>query len=126
MLVRCKETFGHQITEGNVYLVIEVTIRLFNSSILVRIVDNEGYPAIYDFEQFEIVSNEYINGAILLDEEVCKLSHKDILNSSLNMKHIEGFWGCFIDDDVEAVKILNNVVKELSVYDHIKTPKINS
>ena len=124
MLIKCKESFRHQITKGDIYLVIEMIIRLSNNSIFYRVIDNEGYPAIYEFEKFEIVSNEYKNSAVLLNDTKFILSHKDILNSSLNEKNIEGFWGCFIEDDVEAIKVVNNIVKELSLQENIEAPQI--
>ena len=56
MLVRCEKSFRHQISEGNIYLVIEILIKRANSKISYRIIDNDGIPAIYDSENFEIVS----------------------------------------------------------------------
>ena len=124
MLIKCKESFRHQITKGDIYLVIEMIIRLSDNSIFYRVIDNEGYTAIYEFEKFYIVSNEYKNSAVLLNDTKFILSHKDILNSSLNEKNIEGFWGCFIEDDVEAIKVVNNIVKELSLQENIEAPQI--
>ena len=123
MLVKCKKAFRHQTTENNTYLVMEVSIQLSYNSKFYRIIDNEGYPALYKAENFEIVSNEYNNCAVLLNDSSFVLSHKDIINSSLNNKNINGFWGCFIEDDVEAIKIVNNVVKELSLQEQIEVPE---
>ena len=124
MLVKCKKAFRHQTTENNTYLVMEVSIQFSYNSKFYRIIDNEGYPALYKAENFEIVSNEYNNCAVLLNDRRFVLSHKDIINSSLNNKNINGFWGgCFIEDDVEAIKIVNNVVKELSLQEHFEVPE---
>ena len=60
-----------------------MTIRSIDNSIFFRVIDNEGYLAVYEFEKFEIVTNEYTNSAILLNDKIIILSHKDILNSTL-------------------------------------------
>ena len=118
MLVKCKKAFRYR-----TYLVIEVIIRFSDNSKFYRIIDNQGYPALYKAENFEIVSNEYNNCAVLLNDRRFVLSHKDIINSTLNNKNINGFWGCFMANDVEAIKIVNNVVKELSLQEHFEVPE---
>lgn len=55
MLVKCKESFRHQITKGHIYLVIEMTIRSIDNSIFFRVIDNEGYLAVYEFEKFRLL-----------------------------------------------------------------------
>ena len=118
MLVKCKKAFRYR-----TYLVIEVIIRFSDNSKFYRIIDDDGYPALYGAKKFKIVSNEYNNCAVLFNHKSFVLSHKDIINSTLNNKNINGFWGCFIEDDVEAIKIVNNVVKELSLQEHFEVPE---
>lgn len=56
MIVECAETFRSQITKGECYLVIEVLIDMDRNSLLYRIIDNDGCPAIYEAEKFDVIS----------------------------------------------------------------------
>lgn len=105
MLAKCIESFRNQIKAGNTYLVIEISIKLTSNSVGFRIIDEEGYPAIYEADKFQIVSNRINDFAIVINENYIILSHNFILNSELNKKNIEGFWGLFVEDDAKAKKI---------------------
>ena len=124
MIVKCKSSFRHQITEGDNYLVIEVLIRRTTNRISYRIIDNEGYPAIYEADKFEVISNKLIDFAIKFDDEIIILSHTLILNSELNKMNIEGFWGLFSEDNEETKIILKRVLTDLSSSENIKSPMI--
>lgn len=122
MLVQCKETFRQQIKEGSIYLVIEILIKRNNNSVSYRVVDSEGYPAIYDAEKFVIISNCINKFALSLTSDCIILSPKQILDSELNEKNIEGFWGLFIEDNLEAREILKVVVSELALDENVLPP----
>ena len=115
MLVKCSKPFRHQLSENNVYLVIEILTKFSNKSVSYRLIDNEGYPSIYDADRFEVVSNKIDNFAVLLNDDGIILSHELIVNSELNIKSIDGFWGLFIEDDIDAKQILKEVIKDLSI-----------
>lgn len=114
MLVRCIESFRQQIKAGNLYLVIEILIKRTSNSVSYRVIDDEGYPAIYDAEKFVIVSDSINNFAISWKQDHIVFSPVRILHSELNEKCIEGFWGLYIEDDPEAKALLEEVVKDLT------------
>lgn len=124
MLVQSKETFRHQIKEGDVYLVIEILIKCNNNSVSYRIIDNEGYPGIYKAEQFVIISNSINKFALSLKPDCIIFSPKQILDSELNEKNIEGFWGLFIEEDLKAKEIFKKVVLELALDEDVTLPQI--
>lgn len=124
MLVRCEKTFRHQISEGNIYLVIEIIIKRANSKISYRIIDNDGIPAIYDSENFEIVS-ESVNGMCILTNAIqISFTHKSIIDSKLQDENIEGFWGAYIENNITAKEILQLVVENLATYENVDIPKL--
>jgi hypothetical protein len=126
MLVKCSNPFSHQTTEGKTYLVIEVII--VRNKVDYRIVDNQGCPAIYDSNDFEIVSRS-LDGYCLLEKinnQAIIITHKLILDSKLNMDHIEGFWGVYFDSTInEGKDILENVIKDLSFREKIPAPALS-
>lgn len=124
MQVKCIESFTHQITLGKVYLVIEISIRLSTKTTYFRVIDNEGYPAIYESNKFLVLTNEYMNAALQFKNDVITISHKNIANSSLNKKNVDGFWGCFIEDDIESIKILENVIAEIAELENVDIPEL--
>ena len=126
MLVQCKETFGQQIIEGTIYLVIEILVQRNPYSVSYRVVDSEGYPAIYDAEKFEIISNRINQFALSLTQNHMAVSPKRIVDSELNKKDIEGFWGLFIEDDLEAIELLKEVISELAADENIEPPQLDS
>ena len=124
MLIKCIKSFRNQLKVGNVYLVVEISIKAANNSVGIRVIDDEGYPAIYEADRFEIVSNRIDDFAILINEDHIVLSHNLILNSELNEKSIEGFWGLFIEDDLKAKQILCEVVSNLAMNENITMPTL--
>lgn len=124
MIVRCKESFRQQIKEGSTYLVIEILITRTNNSISYRLIDSEGYPAIYDAEKFVIVSNDINSFAFSFNQEIIVFSPTQILNSELKEKNAEGFWGSFIEDDPESRKLLKKVVIDLAREENITPPTL--
>jgi hypothetical protein len=124
MLVKCINSFRQQISEGDVYIVIEVLVKRTKNIISYRVIDNEGFPAIYDSKNFEIISNNIDDFAISVCQDKIVLSHKLILNSEVNEKNVEGFWGLFIEDDIETREILKNVVCSMANIEGIESPKI--
>lgn len=124
MLVRCEKAFRHQISEGHIYLVIEILIKRPNSKISYRIIDNDGVPAIYDSENFEIVS-EGVNGLCISTNAIeISFSHKKIIDSKLQDENIDGFWGAFIENDIKAKEILQQVIEDLATYEEIDIPRL--
>ena len=69
MLIKCIKSFRNQLKVGNVYLVVEISIKAANNSVGFRVIDDEGYPAIYEADRFEIVSNRIDDFAILINED---------------------------------------------------------
>lgn len=124
MLVKCIKSFRNQIIEGAVYLVVEIIINNSTSTISYRIIDNDRYPSIYEAEKFAIVSNDLDGFAISFNNGNITLSPKLILDSKLNEKNVEGFWGLYIEDDVEAKQILQEVVCTLAENENITVPKL--
>ena len=57
MLVKCKKSFRHQLKEGNIYLVVEIIIKRKSNTIRYRLIDNEGYPAIYEADMLKVQTN---------------------------------------------------------------------
>jgi hypothetical protein len=124
MLVRCEKAFRHQISKGNIYLVIEIIIKRANSKISYRIIDNDGCPAIYDSENFKIVS-ENVNGMCILTNDIqISFTHKRIIDSKLQNENIDGFWGAYIEDSIEAKDILQLVVEDLATYEKVAVPNL--
>lgn len=113
MLVKACKNFRNQISINNVYLVIEIIVNISRKHISFRVIDDEDYPAIYDAENFIIVFNHINHFSILIRENSVTCSHEFIVNSKLNEKHIDGFWGLYIEDDVEAITILDKVIEDL-------------
>lgn len=124
MLIQCKKNFRQQIKEGEIYLVIEILIKRNSNSVSYRLIDREGYPAIYDAKNFEIVSNRLNNFALLLTSDIIIFSPKQIIDSELNKKNIDGFWGLFIEDDPEARNILNKVILDLASDENVIPPQL--
>lgn len=122
MLIQCKEKFRQQIKEGEIYLVIEILIKRNSNSVSYRLIDREGYPGIYDAKKFEIVSNRLNNFALLLTSDIIVFSPKQIIDSELNKKNIDGFWGLFIEDAPEARNILNKVILDLASDENVIPP----
>lgn len=125
MLVKCVNSFRHQIIEGDVYLVVEILVRRSNDIVSYRVIDAEGFPSIYDSNHFEIVTNNIDNFAVSVCEEQIIISHKSILNSKINKRNVEGFWGAYIEDDVESKEILKNVVCSIATIEGIDFPLIS-
>ena len=120
MLVKCINPFRNQVSKNHVYLVIEIMASIYDKYYSYRIIDNNGCPAIYNADLFEIVSNKVINSSIIVDKTMLIVSHDLIVNSSLNQRNMEGFWGCYFeDDDIEAKDILKSVVDDLSKHENI-------
>lgn len=124
MLVRCKESFRQQIKEGSIYLVIEILVNRTRNLISYRLIDSEGYPAIYDAEKFVIVSDCINNFAISVNQNSIVLSPAQILDSELNEKSAEGFWGLFIEDDSDTREILKKVVRNLALDENMAPPML--
>ena len=112
MIVKCNKAFRHQTSEGRMYKVIEVMIKKNSNAVSYRIIDNEGIPSIYDASDFSVIVNDMRDAAILIDDFQIVMSHRHIINSELNKKHTEGFWGAYFDDDYEAKRILQEVLEE--------------
>lgn len=122
MLVKCKESFRQQLKANNLYIVIEVLVKLTTKSISYRIIDEERFPAIYDSVKFDIVSNQLSQYSISITDEDMVLSPSIILNSELYNKHVDGFWGLFFDDDKEAISLLENMVNILASTEGVPSP----
>ena len=86
MVVKCISSFRHQVIAGKIYLVVEILVKRYNAKISYRIVDEEGYPAIYDEELFDIVSNSLHDYSVISTQESLILSPAQIVNSELNKK----------------------------------------
>ena len=114
LLVRCINAIRNQILQDKVYLVIEIYIMRSNNSISYRIIDSEGYPAIYESSNFVITSNKISNFSLVIKDTSIVFTPESLYSSKLNEHHLEGFWGMFIDDNSEAKKLLREVVAELS------------
>lgn len=122
MLVKCKKSFRHQLKEGNIYLVVEIIIKRKSNTIRYRLIDNEGYPAIYEADMFEVQTNVLKDYAITINQESILISPIQIANSELNREDINGFWGLFVEDNLEAKKILMESVENLALSENIITP----
>lgn len=118
MLIKCTKNFRNQISTGRIYLVIEVIIGC-NNSVRYRIIDDDGCPAIYNSDSFEIISNSVSGFGLRMGEMSTVLSHKLILDSSLNAEHMEGFWGLFFDDDPQAAELLEDVIASLAAQEGV-------
>lgn len=123
MVVKCIESFRHQIKKEEKYLVIEILVT--NNLISYRIIDEEGYPAIYDAGKFEIVSNHLSDYSISIMKNSLVISPQEIMNSDLNAKSIDGFWGIFIEDNQEAKAILKKIVIDLSKTENIQLASLS-
>lgn len=86
MVVKCISSFRHQVIAGKIYLVVEILVKRYNAKISYRIIDEEGYPAIYDEELFDIVSNSLHDYSVISTQESLILSPAQIVNSELNKK----------------------------------------
>ena len=122
MLVKCKKSFRHQLKEGNIYLVVEIIIKRKSNTIRYRLIDNEGYTAIYEADMFEVQTNVLKDYAITINQESILISPIQIANSELNREDINGFWGLFVEDNLEAKKILMESVENLALSENIITP----
>jgi hypothetical protein len=91
-----------------------------------RIVDNEGCPAIYESNDFEIVSGS-LDGYYLTEKIYTKeITHRLILDSKFNMEHIDGFWGVYFDSvNNEGKDLLESVIKDLSSREKIPIPTLS-
>jgi hypothetical protein len=128
MLVKCSTSFRHQTTEGEIYLVIEVIIISTRNEVSYRVIDNEGCPAIYESNDFEMVSGN-LDGYCLMGKNNSKImiiTPKLIFDSKLNMEHIDGFWGVYFDSTSNEGKcLLENVIKDLSFREKIPAPSLS-
>lgn len=124
MIVKCIRPYRTQVSEKHIYLVIEVFANVYSKKYSFRIIDNDGCPAIYNADLFEIVSSKIINSSIIIDANSLVVSHDLIVNTSLNQKHMEGFWGCYFDGIQEAKCLLETVVEDISKCENIVKPQI--
>lgn len=125
MIVKCIESFGVQISENKIYIVIEIYLNYSRQTLRYRIIDNTGCPIIYDSEKFVLVSGDLSGFKFILEESSVTLVHHYIKDSYLNERHIEGFWGVFFEtDDNESLNTIKKVVKEISKKEGVAVPKV--
>lgn len=119
MLIQCIQSIGQQITKESVYLVIEVYVNAKRPEDIVhyRVIDDDGYPAIYSAKYFEVVSNKTDGLSLTIKEDGIVLAPETILLSPLNKKSINGFWDCYFESPQDwscAKQTLEEVVSQLS------------
>lgn len=126
MLVKCSKSFRHQTTEGNIYLVIEILINIIQKRLSYRIIDNEGSPVIYESNDFEVFSRNLDGYCLTVEIDYgVRITHKLILDSKLNVGHIDGFWGIYFNSaNNEGKDLLENVIKDLSYREKIPAPAL--
>lgn len=125
MLVKCIESFQQQIIEGEIYLVLEIYGAFEAREANYRIIDSDGYPAIYPAANFSIVSGRLDGLNFFKGGTKAVISHSLIQKSILNEEHKEGFWGLFFDEDNEmAREILQEVVVDLARAENIDPPVV--
>lgn len=98
MLVKCTRSLHEQLSAGKVYLVLEVYTHLDRKTIDYRLLDNNGCPAIYSADYFEIESDRVSCFSLLVKETYLVLWPEIIAKSPLNAENIDGFWGCYFED----------------------------
>lgn len=125
MLVKCIHGIGNQIIKDNIYLVVEIYIHQAKKNTEFRVIDSEGYPAIYDYSNFIIISNKLSDFTFSVQNGRVVLSHNFIFNSKLNSQHVDGFWGMFIDDNPEAQELLKQVIQELANMEHFTVDNLD-
>ena len=120
MTVKCTKKYKNNakkdyITIGKEYYVIEIiyTRNTDNGDYKInyRIMDNNGVPAMYKVEFFEIIDSG------LSDMVMCKkaygyvITHKIIADSSLEREDVNGFWGVYFEtENIIAKRILEEVI----------------
>lgn len=117
MLVKCIKSFNEQISADTIYLVLEVYISRSKPSIDYRVLDNDGCPAIYEAKNFEVVSDRLDGFGFVVKEDFFVLSPEILIQSDLNEKNIDGFWGCYFEDSStlnDAVKTLKKAILQVS------------
>ncbi|MBC2003290.1 hypothetical protein HCA78_05870 [Listeria booriae] len=123
ILVKCIKSFGEQIKENEIYLVLEIYCNLENQSINYRIIDSDGYPALYREADFVIVSGKVDNMIFAKRGRSGIISHDSIQGFYLNKNHVDGFWGLYFDEvSSELEDILQEVVIELANSENIEPP----
>ena len=70
----------------------------------------------------EVQTNLLKDYAITINQESILISPIQIANSELNREDINGFWGLFVEDNLEAKKILMESVENLALSENIITP----
>ena len=126
-VISLSKSFSEQLVKEKVYLVIEAyfDFRLNKSSEVLgasyRIVDEEGTPAIYDADGFEIVSGNLDGYYFLQDsDDHITITHKLIFEAGINT-----FWEVYFEKPTDNERaLLDNVVKDLSSREGIPAPKL--
>ena len=126
-VISLSKSFSEQLVKEKVYLVIEAyfDFRLNKSSEVLgasyRIVDEEGTPAIYDANGFEIVSGNLDGYYFLQDsDDHITITHKLIFEAGTNT-----FWEVYFDNPTSKERtLLENVVKDLSFREGIPAPTL--
>lgn len=117
MIVKCIKSYAKQLNLNALYLVVEMYISMTKGTVSFRVLDNDGCPAIYPSGNFELVSNSVNGFGVVWHNGEIVLSPELIIKSDLNMKDLEGFWGCYFDNTEyteQAVKTLKLVIECLS------------
>lgn len=120
---------GDQLTVGEIYLVIEVIIGSSAEQVSYRIVDNQGFPAIYESYCFEIVSGSLDGLSIeeITEGKNLTITHKLVADSKLRTDYGGRFWEVYFDSEdkekeKESRNLLKNVIKDLSLREKIPAP----
>ena len=112
IVVKCIAPFRDQILKGNRYLALEMMIHLSRGKAFYRVIDEQGCPAIYDADLFEIESDSLNGFCIQNSQDSIVLSHKAILDPAFKEKDVDGFWGLYFNRDSAAFNLLKEVVDD--------------
>jgi hypothetical protein len=128
MLLKSKETIEYSYTKGVLYLPIEVSCNLKRKTVYVRIVDDDGCPALYDLSNFVIISGKLNGFCFEYYDDKLFLSHHLLINTPLDKKNIDGFWGVFFEDTtqlaVKALQIVRSAVEDLARIENVPPPHV--
>ena len=124
MIVKCVRKGKYEydpepITVGKEYIVLEIILSKKeykkDLSMSYRIINNTGSPVIYDAPCFTVVSNELKGMVFDYHENWCIITPQKIFYSTIGSNNVNGFWAyLFETDDLEALKLVESVVREIN------------
>ena len=123
MTIKCIKACGDDAgkeytTVGREYAVIEIICTKNKSQdgwrIHYRIIDDDGIPAMYKVEYFEILNNDLANMVMCEKAYGYVITHRLIADSSLEKENLNGFWGVYFEtENIIAKRILEEVLHEI-------------